>query len=618
MMMATTMTIMTNDSNSNKQSNVVLRSQCNEILFSGSHNDDGMIYEYEKEKKVRTIVGEVLEDIISSISILPSSLPSLPSLLSSFPSPVVGSDDDDDENDNDVIIREGNNSTSNSYSTPLKEVQFTESFHREYRSNNRDVVLFGVNTVRKDNSNLKEIIKCNYERFYYQAKTIQERILIVEQIVLAVLSSNGRFIKLHRSRCRDNNNDDSNNNVGDNAGGGDCSIGKEVHVVDFNTARDRIIQIFQFTKERHQRKKKKKQQQQIAQNQVVNRTRTNNDDVSNGVISTGRDDNGTDNGTWQQQVKNNAGGCYSNSHSNSNSNSDSKSHNNSSNDNDESIIKDRLAQAVQDTITLERNGRFLRKLSAIFLPNQPKKEVHEISSNSSSTIDLNSKNNHDHMNINGGVQGGGRRVPHYQGLLKQHQERQICELQDLSRSRISQLRISVGMAGGLRGGMGTLLGGTDSNDIAGTGIGSSSTNTTPPPVGIDTSSMTHAELMTHIGGTIGAFLPNNSNNNSFTNLDNSSTIMTMTDGMMNNADMMKMNGGLINSNSAVTRLSSLGGSTVTTNPIKIMEGPLNGTNHWASRPMMVGGNVSPPSLRQVSTLIDLPRSKRMLPIDTLR
>ena len=603
MMMATTMTIMTNDSNSNKQSNVVLRSQCNEILFSGSHNDDGMIYEYEKEKKVRTIVGEVLEDIISSISILPSSLPSLPSLLSSFPSPVVGSDDDDDENDNDVIIREGNNSTSNSYSTPLKEVQFTESFHREYRSNNRDVVLFGVNTVRKDNSNLKEIIKCNYERFYYQAKTIQERILIVEQIVLAVLSSNGRFIKLHRRRCRDNNNDDSNNNVGDNAGGGDCSIGKEVHVVDFNTARDRIIQIFQFTKERHQRKKKKNQQQQIAHNQVVNRTRTNNDDVSNGVISTGRDDNGTDNGTWQQQVKNNAGGCYSNSHSNSNSNSDSKSHNNSSNDNDEIIIKNRLAQAVQDTITLERNGRFLRKLSAIFLPKQPKKEVHEISSNSSSLRDLNSKNNHDHMNINGGVQGGGRRVPHYQGLLKQHQERQICELQDLSRSRISQLRISVGMAGGLRGGMGTLLGGTDSNDITGTGISSSGTNTT---------------LMAKIGGTMGAFPPNNSNTNSSSNLDNGSTIMTMTDGMMNNADMMKMNGSLFNSNNAVTGLSSLGGSTVTTNPIKIMEGPLNGTNHWASRPMMVGGNVSPPSLRQVSTLIDLPRSKRILPIDTLR
>jgi hypothetical protein len=612
MMMATTMTMMTNDSNSNKQSNVVLRSQCNEILFSGSHNDDGMIYEYEKEKKVRTIVGEILEDIISSISILPSSLPSLPSLpslQSSFPSPVVGSDDDDDENDNDVIIREGNNSTSNSYSTPLKEVQFTESFHREYCSNNRDVVLFGVNTIRKDNSNLKEIIKCNYERFYYQAKTIQERILIVEQIVIAVLSSNGRFIKLHRRRCRDNNNDDSNNNVGDNAGGGDCSIGKEVHVVDFNTARDRIIQIFQLTKERHQ--KKKKQQQQIAYNQVVNRTRTKDDDVSNGVISTGRDDNGTDNGTWQQQVKN--------SHSNGNSSSDSKSHNNSSNDNDESIIKNRLAQAVQDTITLERNGRFLRKLSAIFLPNQPKKEVHEISSNSSSIIDLNKKNHHNHMNTNGGVQGGGRRVPHYQGLLKQHQERQIRELQDLSRSRISQLRISVGMAGGLRGGMGSLLGGTDSNDgITGTCIDSSGTNNTTPPVGIDPSSMTHAALMGKIGGTIGALPPNNSNSNSSNNLDNGSTIMTMTDGMMNNADMMKMNGGLINSNSAVTRLSSLGGSTVTTNPIKIMEGPLNGTNHWASRPMMVGGNVSPPSLRQVSTLIDLPRSKRILPFDTLR
>ncbi|OEU20206.1 hypothetical protein FRACYDRAFT_236276 [Fragilariopsis cylindrus CCMP1102] len=598
------MTRMTNDSNSNKQSNVVLRSQCNEIVFSGSHNDDGMIYEYEKEKKVRTIVGEVLEDIISSISILPSSLPSLPSLLSSFPSPVVGSDDDDDENDNDVIIREGNNSTSNSYSTPLKEVQFTESIHREYRSNNRDVVLFGVNTVRKDNSNLKEIIKCNYERFYYQAKTIQERILIVEQIVLAVLSSNGRFIKLHRRRCRDNNNDDSNNNVGDNAGGGDCSIGKEVHVVDFNTARDRIIQIFQLTKERHL--KKKKQQQQIAYNQVVNRTRTKNDDVSNGVISTGRDDNGTDNGTWQQQAKN--------SHSNSNSNSDSKSHDNSSNDNDEIIIKNRLAQAVQDTITLERNGRFLRKLSAIFLPKQPKKEVHEISSNSSSLRDLNSKNNHDHMNINGGVQGGRRRVPHYQGLLKQHQERQIYELQDLSRSRISLLRISVGMAGGLRGDMGSLLGGIDSdNGITGTGIDSSGTNTTTSPAGIDTNSMTHAALLGKIGGTIGPFPSNNSNNNSST-----STIMTMTDGMMNNADMMKMNGGLINSNNAVTGFSRLGDSTVTTNPIKIMEGPLNGTNHWESRPMMVGGNVSPPSLRQVSTLIDLPSSKRILPIDTLR
>jgi hypothetical protein len=686
MMMATTATtatrttIMTTNDNNDKQSNVVLRSRCNEILFSGGHNDDDMIYEYEyekEEKKGRTIVGEVLEDIVSAISILPSSLPlSSPSLSLPMSSPAVGSDDDDDDNNNDgIIIRDGNNITNNCHSTPLIKVQVNELSHHEYHSNNRDVVLFGVNTIRKDNSNLTKIIKCNYERFYHQAKTIQERILIVEQIVLAVLSSNGRFIKLLRRRCRDDN---SNNNVGDNAGGGDCSKEKEVHVVDFNTARDRIIQIFRLTKERHQKKKKK--QQQIIYNQVVNRTRTNNDGVSNGGInSTGSDDNGTDNGTWQQQVKNNmiknnAGGCYSNSNSNSNnnsnSNSNSDSHNNDSNDNDESITKSRLAQAVQDTITLEKNGRFLRKLSAIFLPKLSRKEVHAISSNSSSssliTLNSNNDNNNNNTNANGAVQGGEGRVPHYQGMLKQHQERQIRELQDLSKSRISQLRLSVGMAGGLRGGMGSLLEGIGSNGRTGTGIGSGGTNNITPPGGIDTNIMTHAALMAKIGGTIGALPPNNNNSNSTkssNNLDNGS-IMMMRNGMMNNADMkMMINGGLMNSNNALTGSSSLGSSAVTTNPIQIMEGPLNGANDWARRSMVVGGHVPPP-LRHVSTgstlngmngtggcgtnndidiglcdgpidlllssstsigitsvpsriLVDLPSSRRILPIDTV-
>jgi hypothetical protein len=245
MMMATTATtatrtmIMTTNDNNDKQSNVVLRSRCNEILFSGGHNDDDMIYEYEyekEEKKGRTIVGEVLEDIVSAISILPSSLPlSSPSLSLPLSSPAVGSDDDDDDN----IY--GNNTTNNCHSTPLIKVQVNELSHHEYHSNNRDVVLFGVNTNRNDNRNLKEIIKYNYKRFYHQAQTSQERIMIVEQIVLAVLSNNGRFIKLIR-----------NNNVGGNGGGSRFvhhrnSIEKEVHVVDFNTARDRIIQIFQNT-----------------------------------------------------------------------------------------------------------------------------------------------------------------------------------------------------------------------------------------------------------------------------------------------------------------------------------------------------------------------------------
>jgi hypothetical protein len=229
--MATT-TTMTDTNNNDKQFSVQLvrRSRTNEIfsdeIFNDDHNDDDMIYECEeKKKKCRTIVGEVLEDIVSAISILPSSSSS-----------AVGSDDDDG------IITEGKNNTNNYHSTPSTKVQVKESsHHRESRNDNRDVVLFGVNTNRNDNRNLKEIIKYNYKRFYHQAQTSQERIMIVEQIVLAVLSNNGRFIKLIR-----------NNNVGGNGGGSRFvhhrnSIEKEVHVVDFNTARDRIIQIFQNT-----------------------------------------------------------------------------------------------------------------------------------------------------------------------------------------------------------------------------------------------------------------------------------------------------------------------------------------------------------------------------------
>jgi hypothetical protein len=230
--MATT-TTMTDTNNNDKQFSVQLvrRSRTNEIfsdeIFNDDHNDDDMIYECEeKKKKCRTIVGEVLEDIVSAISILPSSSSS-----------AVGSDDDDG------IITEGKNNTNNYHSTPSTKVQVKESsHHRESRNDNRDVVLFGVNTNRNDNRNLKEIIKYNYKRFYHQAQTSQERIMIVEQIVLAVLSNNGRFIKLIRN----------NNNVGGNGGGSRFvhhrnSIEKEVHVVDFNTARDRIIQIFQNT-----------------------------------------------------------------------------------------------------------------------------------------------------------------------------------------------------------------------------------------------------------------------------------------------------------------------------------------------------------------------------------
>ena len=118
-------------------------------------------------------------------------------------------------------------------------------------NNNRDVVLCGVNTNRNDNHNLKQIIQYNYERFYYQAQSSQEQIMIVEQIVLAVLSNSGRFIKL----IRNNNNSANNYNDGSSKNGGSrCvrphrnSIEKEVYIVDFNTARDRIIQIFHNTK----------------------------------------------------------------------------------------------------------------------------------------------------------------------------------------------------------------------------------------------------------------------------------------------------------------------------------------------------------------------------------
>ena len=84
---------------------------------------------------------------------------------------------------------------------------------------------------------MKDIIMHNYERFFHHAKTIQEQILTVEQIILSVTTNNGRFIGLIRHHRDRDDNDDSMEEKEE----------VEVYVLDFHTARDRMIQVFQST-----------------------------------------------------------------------------------------------------------------------------------------------------------------------------------------------------------------------------------------------------------------------------------------------------------------------------------------------------------------------------------
>ena len=172
------------------------------------HHNAVMIYE---KKKVTTIeVGEVVvEDDVSTVSILPSLSPS---------TALVGGSAAADTRD-------------------------------------RDVVLFGVNTSYNENRNLKDIIMHNYERFFHHAKTIQEQILTVEQIILRITTNNGRFVKLIRHHHYRDDDDDSTEEKEE----------VEVYVLDFHTARDRIIQVFQSTHKHYYQEMQEQKQQQLQQ-----------------------------------------------------------------------------------------------------------------------------------------------------------------------------------------------------------------------------------------------------------------------------------------------------------------------------------------------------------------
>jgi hypothetical protein len=432
--------------------------------------------------------------------------------------------------------------------------------------------------------------------------------------------------------------------------------------------------------------------------------------------------------TIQQQVKQNmiennigSGSCYSTPSSN----------------NQEIRIdpttKNRLAQAVLDKITLEKNGRFLRKLS--------RKEVHEMSSNSNfgggesssssstaipammlilhkdivvvtrtassishpdnnrndstSTVkeDTNSdddnvdtdhhaaQHSHSHLendkNHHGQKEIGGiitqtiyykiitekqilakikqtfrflrdqndaataaanptpsgsskmtssssktnntsssRRVPHHHGLLRQHQERQIRELQNLS-----QLRTSMGMPGGL-GSMGLLGGITPTHNTH------SHSHPHPHPhphphqthshgggSGIDTSNIaavTHAALLAKMGAV--GLPPSSNNNNNHSNLNG----MIMSNGMMMNAG-----GGMNSNNNAVT-----GGGSWAARSRHHMVGDVGGgilshqTNISMGAAAGIGSSFCGPHdlLSSMGTtsvpsrmLVDLPISKSLLP-----